>query len=150
MTMASTAALRALLSGDARESAALAAALSPADTQEFDLLMQAAVAVAARRLFAPAHDAGDIVRYVARLRMDLASEPGRPNLDPRAAEAVLRRALGEPAPAVADLWTRLRTIAALLTVFVSGMSLGNDGIDVLISEARGLADRWLTTLNQTE
>jgi hypothetical protein len=137
------AALRALILDDERRFIPLTAQLTDDDMLAYELLLRAALALAAARRFASGFSHGDLIRYVARLRAGTADRAEDMDLDPLAAEATLRRALGQPAPAVSDPRTRLRSTVALLTVVVGDLALGESRADALLVEARILANRWL-------
>lgn len=131
--------LRALLAGDTREAGELTAAIPPEENPALLLLLQAGLVLTAHRYFAPAYDSGDVVRYVARLRAGLLS--GR-DLDPRSAETVLRRALGEPVKGPADDRAWVPAVPALLTVLASDLPLSGSERDEALREATALALRW--------
>jgi hypothetical protein len=101
-------------------------------------------ALAATRRFTPGYSGRDLIRYVARIRAGTADRAGDMDLDPLATEAVFRRALGRSVPSVTDPWMRLRSTVALLTVLFSDLDLGGSHVDALLTEARGLADQWLS------
>lgn len=142
VTEGQTAAARALIAGDEHDFVRLTTRLADADMYPYQLLLEAALALTATRRFGSFTD-GELIRYVARIR---AGTPGRAedmDLDPLAAEAALRRALGQPAPGDGDPWMRLRSVVALLGVLVSDLELDEAGVDGILAEARTLADRWI-------
>jgi hypothetical protein len=139
-----TAAVRALISGDEHDFVPLTAQLTDADMYPYQLLLEAALTLAAIRRFRSGFTESDLIRYVARLRAGTAERAEDMDLDPLAAEATLRRALGQPAAQVGDPWTRLRAVVALLTVLFSDLGLAESGVEGILAEARALADRWLT------
>jgi hypothetical protein len=118
--------------------------LTDADMPAYEFLLQAALALAATRRFTPGYSGGDLIKYVARIRAGTADRAEDMDLDPLATEATLRRALGQPAAGVMDPWARLRSTVALLTVLFSDLALGESRVNALLTEARGLADRWLS------
>jgi hypothetical protein len=136
------AALRALLLGGEQDYLPLTARLTDDDMWPYELLLQATLALAATRRFAAGFTEGNLIRYVARVRAGTAERAEDMALDPLAAEAVLRRALGQDAPYVTDPWTRLRSVVALLTVLFGDLALAESSVDGLLAEARTLADRW--------
>lgn len=138
------AAVRALIVGDEHDFVPLTAGLADTDMHPYQLLLDAALALAAARRFGSGFTEGELIRYVARVRAGTAERAEDTDLDPLATEATLRRALGQPAPHIEDPWTRLRSVVALLTVLVSDLALDQAGMDGLLAEARALADRWLT------
>ena len=136
------AAARALIAGDEHDFVQLTARLSDADMYPCQLLLEAALALAATRRFGSFTD-GELIRYVARIRAGTRGRAEDMDLDPLAAEAALRRALGQPAPGTGDPWMRLRSVVALLRVLVSDLELDEAGVDGILAEARTLTDWWL-------
>ena len=135
VTEGQAAAARALIAGDEHDFVRLTTRLADADKYPKQLLQEAALTLIATRRFGSFTD-GELIRYVARIR---AGAPGRAedmDLDPLAAEAALRRALGQPAPGTGDPWMRLRTVVALLRVLVSDLELDEAGVDGILAEAR--------------
>lgn len=136
------AALRALLGGNPQRAASLAEMLPGEDMPTFELLLQAAVVLTARRRFTPGCKTSDIVRYVARLRTILATRPNGPSIDPRAAEAVLFRALGMPAAGGTDTQAQLVIVPALLTALASDLALASSDINEIVNGAEAMRYQW--------
>lgn len=137
-------AAKAYFMGDDQGAAALTIRLSDADARAYALLLQAVLSLAARRRFAPDCNDGDVIRYVAKVRIGTDARTEDLDLDPKAAEAVLRHALGTPTPLEADAQTQMRAVMALLTVVLSELDLDESGIDEFLDGARKLAGRWMS------
>jgi len=138
------AAAKALLLGNSEESAVLTLRLSDADAQVYGLLLQAVLSLAAGRRFVSGYNDGDVIRYVAKVRAGTDARIQDLDLAPKAAEAVLRHALGKPTPLETDAQTQMRALMALLTVVLDDLELEEPGLDALLAEGRVHADRWLS------
>lgn len=137
-------AARAYLGDDLQKAAALTSRLSDADAHAYALLLQAVLSLAAGRRFAPGYNDGDVIRYVAGVRTGTDSRAEDLDLDPKAAEAVLRHALGRATLLETDAETQMRAVMALLTVVLSELSLDEPGLEALLGEAGKLADQWMS------
>jgi hypothetical protein len=139
----------ALLLGDTQEAAALIEKLGDADMLAYELLLQAVLSLVAGQRFAPSYADGDVIRFIARIRAGTDVRIQDLNLDPKAAEAVLRQALGQPVSVVKDGQSRMRAIVALLTTMLDESSLTQVDLDPLLAKARELADGWLLETHAT-
>jgi hypothetical protein len=137
---AQIAALRALLVHDAAASA-LTAALGEQGTVGYQYLADAALAITARRRFAPSYTSADLIRFVASVRIERLSDGDEYDLDPVIAENVLRRSLGQKVPVSSDPGDRLRVVVAILGALTDDAS--ETEIDDVLAEARVLMDRRL-------
>lgn len=136
-------AVRTWLLADDQEAVGLISRLGDADAQVYGLLLQAVLSRAAGRRFAAGYNDGDVIRYVAKVRAGTDVRTQDLDLDPKAAEAVLRHALGKATPLDADAQTQMRALMALLTVMLSELALDESDLDSLLAEARAHTDRWL-------
>ena len=136
------AALRAVLTFDAAQVREWRARLIGAgDLEGFGELLYAAFVVAARRYFAPEWSRGDVVRYVGSVR---ARGPAGEDIDPVIAEKLILRALGADEPLEASEEAKVEVQTILLGILVIDLGLDAAGLDGLLTEARELADRWLS------
>ncbi len=135
------AALRASLMLNADEAQGLRVRLTRAgELAGFSELLYAAFALAVRRRFAPTWTRAEIVRYVGSIRTTASSGA---DLDPLAAETLIRRALGDDMPLAEDTEREAAAQAILLLCIVADLELNVRDIDLLVAEARKLADGWL-------
>jgi hypothetical protein len=103
----------------------------------FGYLVYAAVVIVVQRRFGPTWTTADVVRYVGNVR---SHGPDSDDIDPLAAESLIRQALGDDIrPGNADASTR----AILLSCLVADEDLDSSGLDDLLVRARMLADEWL-------
>jgi hypothetical protein len=136
------AALRASLMLDAPQAQAQRTRLTQSgDLHGFTELVDAAFLLAARRRFAPAWTRADIVRYVGSVR---AHGPADDDIDPLAAEALILRALGTDQRPSADKEAIAAAQAVLLITLIADLQLDTAGLDRFLTQARGLADQWLS------
>jgi hypothetical protein len=98
--------------------------------------------VVARREFSMGSASEDVVRFVAWIRVNMLPDD-LGDLDPVAAEATLRFALGEDVPLPPDPETCFRTTILLLGILAYDEHADDAKLDRLLAEARSLADRWL-------
>src|SRR5262249_52359867 len=98
-------------------------------------LVHAAFITAVRRKFSPTWNVADIIRFVAAARAERGE--GADDIDPRAAEHLIRRALGDRVADGLDQGTKGGGQILLLVTLVEAEQLG----DFLV-EARVLADQW--------
>jgi hypothetical protein len=106
------------------------------------VLVTAAFVIAARRKFAAGWSRAAVIRYVGRVRALLSERPGL--LDPRAAEDELSSALGGQASTGHEAGAVALARLFLLDSLIARLGLDDEGIDDLLGEARGSADRMLT------
>ena len=136
------AALRALLAFDeVRVREWRARLIGSGDLEGFGELLYAAFVVAVRRYFAPQWSRGDVVRYVGSVR---ARGPADDDIDPVTAEKLILRALGADEPLGAGEEAKVEVQTILLGSLVIDLGLDAAGLDGLLTEARDLADRWLS------
>ncbi|WP_146877432.1 hypothetical protein [Actinomadura madurae] len=110
----------------------------------FSLLLYLTLATALRRKFAPEYSTGQVVRYVADLRVSL--EGNAQTLDPRLTEIVIRAALGDESiedfpPYMVDSSTIIRTELLLLVALIAEERLDDEQLDKLIIESAGSAGK---------
>jgi hypothetical protein len=143
VTDAQTAAVRAYLVDSRDECVRLTAQLSDADMPGYENLVLAALVVLAHRVF-PSYTSARVVQAVALLRTRV--DPAiAEDIDPIAAEAVLRWTLGEHISLPADPETRFPVAAMLLAMVAEGQHLAAADIGDMLAEARSIADGWLQT-----
>ena len=136
------AALRAYLADDRGQHKRLIERLGDSGVLGYQLLALGALAVAARREFSPGSASADVVRFVAWVRINLLPDD-LGDLDPVAAEAVLRFALGEDVPLPMDPETCFRATILLLGILAYDEHPDDAALDGLLAEARSLAEGWL-------
>jgi hypothetical protein len=136
------AALRAALTLDTPQAQELRTHLTQSgDLYGFGELVYAAFLLAVRRRFAPAWTHADVVRYVGNVR---AHGPADDDIDPLAAEALILRALGTDQRPGADEEVMAAAQAVLLVTVIADLQLDAAGLDRFLTQARGLADQWLS------
>lgn len=138
------AAAKAWLLDDIPWATALLSQMSDADARAYALLLQAALSLAAGRLFASGYTDGEVIRYVAKVRAGNTVRLTDLDLDPKAAEAVLRHALGKPGASEMGAQTHMQALMALLTVVLDDLDLGEAGVSFLVADAKAQAERWLS------
>jgi hypothetical protein len=106
----------------------------------FSVLLYAALVTATRRRFGSGWDRADIVRYVADIRTRGLEEA---EIDPVAAETILRRALGVNVASIVDEASKASAQVLLLTELIADSDLDEIALSAFLAEARQLADRWL-------
>ena len=106
-----------------------------------EVLAHAALSVAAQRKF-PRYTNADVIGYIAAIRSARSQDGTGDDIDPLAAETLLRRALGQDIPVPDDVRTRIRTTFTLLALLASDLHLDPAGVEALLAEARSLADHW--------
>lgn len=140
------AALRAFLIHDADGMMPQTFQLGDAAMPGYLSLAHAALSLAARRRFAPRFTSGDLVRYVAAVRVARLADGDEFDVDPQVTEGVLRRALGvEGTTPRLDLEPRFRAVIALLGALAESELPSEAEVDELLAEARVLADRRAAT-----
>jgi len=107
-------------------------------------LSYAAFVIAVRRWFGSPWTDADVVRYVGSVR---GRGPDGDDIDPLAAEGLIKRALGNGLPSVE---VDPSALAILLSCLVADEELDSAGIDDLLATARTLADEWMTRPTQLE
>ena len=135
------AALRSYLQGDPAEY--LPAHQNLIDTggaEGYGVLVYAAFVQAVRRTYGPTYDPADIIHFVADLRAFLSDLPDL--IHPRAAENLIRRALGDPVTDDLDEETKARTQLVLLTVLAADAQLDGAALEEFLNTARTTANRW--------
>jgi hypothetical protein len=137
------AALRACLDG-AQSTADPVGQIDRRELRGLGYLSYAAFVIAVRRRFGSPWTNADIVRYVANVR---SHAPDGDDIDPLAAENLIRQALGGSSRSVND---DPSVQAILLSCLAADEgALGRVGIDDLMASARKLADEWLDQANTT-
>jgi hypothetical protein len=135
------AALRAHLMHDFAEAGRLNRRLAEAGDDGYGAFVRASFVLAARRRFAPEWTIPQIVKYVATARAHWGRDAA--DIDPGAAETLLRQALNDDVIVDPDLVTRGRVAVFLLTELIAAEELDETGLDGFLAEARNLADYWL-------
>jgi hypothetical protein len=107
----------------------------------FGALAHAAFVIAVRRRFAPSWTSAQVVGFTAQLRNAL--RPRGIDLDPKAAEILIRQALGDPVTSEHDDKTQARATTLILIALVADEQLDDNGLDLFMAEARALADARL-------
>lgn len=133
-------ALRAFLALQPDDAERLARQL--ADARHFEgygELIYAAFVTAVRRRLSPTWTIPDVIRFVATTRARLLNE--EIEIDPRTAEILMRRALGDVIAAELDEEARTRAQIFLLGELVVDEQLDDAGLDALLATARTLADQ---------
>lgn len=137
------AALSAHLSLDLGEAARLNRQLAEAeDADGYGVFVWASFVLAVRRRFAPEWTIPEVIRYVAGARAHWGRDAD--DIDPRAAETLMRQALDDEVAVDLDEMTRGRTAVFLLSELIAAGQLDDAGLDEFLVKARILADRWLT------
>lgn len=137
------AALRAHLRHDFDEAERLNRRVADADMRGYGEFIWAAFVLAARRRFAPEWTVPQIIKYVAATRARWGEDAD--DIDPLAAEIMLRRALDDNVAGEIDEMARGRAQVFLLTELIADdQSLDETGLDELLAKARTLANRWLS------
>lgn len=146
MTMAvideEAAALRAFLALELDDAERLTNQLVEADRLDgYGELVYAAFVVAVRRRFSPTWTIPGVVRFVAAARVRLLEDGIA--IDPRTAEILMRRALGDVVAADLDELARARAQIFLLGELIVDEDLDDAGLDEFLVQARTLADRLI-------
>ncbi len=135
------AALRAQLAGDYDEHRRLLADLNQrAALSGYTALVTAAFIEAVDRRFGPGHsDDAAVIEFIGDVRSRF---PGADDeIDPAAAERVVRKALGRGSISDLDGPTIRRTERLLLPLIVAGERLTGEELDRFLASARTLLDR---------
>jgi hypothetical protein len=102
-------------------------------------LVYAAFVAATRRRFSPTWTVPDVIRFVAAVRAELLED--EVDIDPRTAEVLIRRALGDGIVTVLDEEARARAQIFLLCAMVADAGFDDAELDAFLAQARGLADQ---------
>ena len=136
------AAMRAMLSGDFDEHWRLAARLDQTTGwDEYATLLAAAFLEAVDRRFGKGYTPAEIIRFVADARASF--DQSGDELDPRAAERLVRAVLGDGDVDDLDDQIRARAQTVLLSALITDEHLDEAGLDQFMNDARKLADRSL-------
>lgn len=136
------AALRAFLALDADDAEARMNQLIEGGRLEgYGEFVSAAFATAVRRRFSSGWTIADVIRFVASARGRLTSEGVR--VDPRAAEILVRRTLGEPINVELDEEINARAQIFLLSELTIDENFGDAELDNFLTLAKELADQLL-------
>jgi hypothetical protein len=136
------AALHAFLALEPYETERLTKQLVEADRLEgYGELVYAAFIGAVRRRFSPTWTIPDVIRFVATARARLLND--EIEIDPRTAEILMRRALGESIAADLDEEDRARAQIFLLVELIVDEELDDAGLDEFLAHARTLADQLI-------
>jgi hypothetical protein len=98
--------------------------------------------LATRHRFAPKWTVSQVIKYVAAARARWGKDAE--DIDPRAAEIMLRRALDDDAPADLDETVKGRAQIFLLGELIPEEQFDNAELDEFLAKARMLADNWLS------
>lgn len=137
------AALRAFLALEPEEAQRLTKQLVQTDDVDgYGELVYAAFVTAVRRRFPPKWRVPDVIRFVATARARLVNDVIE--IDPRTAEAMVRRALGDGIASELDEEASARAQIFLLGELIVDENLDDAGLDEFLVEARTLADHLIT------
>lgn len=100
-------------------------------------LFFAAFVTAVRRRFSPTWTLASVIEFVASVRATLGEE--RDAVQPRAAENMIRRALGDTITDEFDAETKARAQLLLLIVLIEDEQLDDAALDKFLSDARAKA-----------
>jgi hypothetical protein len=142
VTNVQVAALRAFLMRDPAAAVQLTTQLGDDGIGGYLYLAEAALSVVAGWRFSPRFTSADLVRYVASVRVSRMADGAGYDLDPAAAENVLRYFLGSADVSLPDPEVRLRTVVALLDTLATSQLSSEPEVDALLTEAWELADQW--------
>ncbi|GAA4390811.1 hypothetical protein GCM10023088_67190 [Actinomadura verrucosospora] len=107
-------------------------------------LLFGAFEVAVRRRFAPTYTVGQIVRFVADLRIAASEDANL--INPIIAEDMVRRAVDAPplkAPVPDDLTATLNAQVFILLYLVAEMDFDRAGLEQFIDEVTDYTEQWL-------
>jgi small ligand-binding sensory domain FIST len=143
VTDVQVAALRAFLIQDVAIAARLARDLGNDQDPGYVYLALAALSVVARQHFHPTFTDADLIRYVAKVRLDRVGDSDEYDFDPAAGENVLRYALGHDIRQGADPRDQFRIVIALLDALTGDGQADQAEVGMLLAQARMVADRWM-------
>lgn len=136
------ASLRAFLSNDPHEGMRLAGSLVDSDDADgFGELLYAAFVTAVRRRFSAAWTIPAVVTFVAAARAALFQDGT--DIDPHAAEILIRRALGDSVITGVEEMASARAQVLVLRRLIADERLDDCGLDRFLAEARALADQLI-------
>jgi hypothetical protein len=137
---AQVASLRALLAFEPDEGVRLTKhLLQTGDVDGYGELIYAAFVIAVRRRFSPTWTIPDLVRLVATIRVRLLNDDIE--IDPRVAETLMRRALGDTVAGELDEEARARAQIFLLVELILDEDLDDTDLDEFLVMARTMADQ---------
>lgn len=134
--------LRAQLSGKLEEHQRLLAQLDKSAVNDgYRRLVTAAFCIAADRRFPPGSTDADVIQFVsdARSRTERMTE-----IDPRMAERIIRAAISDENVDDIDPRSSWQTQILLLAAMTADARYDATGLDNFLSEARTLADQWMS------
>lgn len=141
VTQEQVATLRAHLAGDFDEYNRLWTKLDRKSADSgYITLIAAAFFEAVDRRFAKAGTNSDIIEFVGSVRSRF-DETGD-DVDPYAAETLIRAALGNDSGAELDDDTVVSTQVTVLTALILDEHLDDAGLDQFMNDARRIADEW--------
>jgi hypothetical protein len=141
VTAAQVAALRAYLVLDLFEADRLNRQLVQTDDLDgYGELVYAAFVTAARRKFSPTWTVADIIRFVANARAQRGGDAD--DINPRAAENLIRRALDDHVADEVDQETKARTQILLLAALVEDQQLSDADLDEFLGTVHMLTSQW--------
>jgi hypothetical protein len=109
------------------------------DVAGYGELVYAAFVAAVRRRFSPTWTLPKVIRFVAAARADLLQDGIE--IDPRTAETLIRRALGDGIATRLEEEARVRAQIFLLIQLIDDEGLDDAGLDAFLAQARSLADQ---------
>ncbi|HEY0541924.1 MAG TPA: hypothetical protein VGD53_26390 [Actinoallomurus sp.] len=134
------AALRGFLAFEPDEGVRLTGRLAQTDDlQSYGVLIYAAFVTAVRRRFSPTWTVPEVIGFVASVRARLLGD--EIEIDPRAAELLMRRALGDSVTGDLDDETKARAQILVLAELIADEQLNASGLDQFMGQARALADQ---------
>lgn len=148
ITDTQVAALRAFLLRDPDKAMQLTMQLGNEGIGGYQRLAGAALSIAAGRHFSPQFTSGDLVRFVASVRISRNADGDDYDFNALTGENVLRRALGENTPVAAGPEEIFRATIALLDALTDALLPGETHVDSLLGRARQLAASWLEAAGQ--
>lgn len=142
VTAEEVATLRAHLAGDFDEYKRLFSQLDRSTAKTgYTALIAASFFEAVDRRFAQNGSNSDIIEFVGSVRARF-DESGN-DIDPNAAEILIRSVLGDDSDAELDDDTVVSTQITLLTALILDEHLDDAGLDEFLDEARKLANEWI-------
>ncbi|MCW2865206.1 MAG: hypothetical protein JWP48_6914 [Actinoallomurus sp.] len=136
------ASLRAFLAGDSEEGMRPTGRfVESGGVEGYGELVYAAFAVVVSRRFSPSWTIADVVRGVAAVRARLLDVDV--DVDPRAAEVMIRRVLGDAVTDDFEDESKARAQVFVLLVLVDDEDFDDAGLDAFLSEVRNLADQLI-------
>ncbi|PRY02138.1 hypothetical protein [Allonocardiopsis opalescens] len=135
--------LRALLSGEVEKYRGLFDRLDRRAAQDgYTALIAAGFFEAVDRKFSTGYEYADIIDFVGRLRAQ--SDAAAEDVDPHAAELLIRHSLGEDVPVdEIDTKTMVSAQTRVLGRVVQEEGMSGAELDSFLADVRQLADNWL-------